>query len=110
MTPHAVPYALTGIALFALGLYGLLARRHLLRKIIAFNVVGSGIFLLFGAIAAPAPGAGPDPVPHAIVITGIVVALSATALALTLCRRVHRATGRASLPDDDPGGPPPEAG
>ena len=102
------PYALTGVALFALGLYGLLVNRHLLRRIVAFNVIGSGVFLVFGAIAARGPG-GADPVPQAIVITGIVVAVSATALALTLCRRIHRATGRTSLPDDDPGGPP-EAG
>ena len=104
------PYALTGVALFALGLYGLLVNRHLLRRIVAFNVIGSGVFLVFGAIAARGPGGGgTDPVPQAIVITGIVVAVSATALALTLCRRIHRATGRTSLPDDDPGDPP-EAG
>jgi multicomponent Na+:H+ antiporter subunit C len=97
---QAALYALTGVFLFALGLYGLLVQPHLLRKIIAFNVIGSGIFLVFGAIAAPSPTAGADPVPHAIVITGIVVAVSATAFALTLLRRLHRTTGRASLPDD----------
>ena len=106
------PYALAGVALFALGLYGLLVNRHLLRRIVAFNVIGSGVFLVFGAIAAraPTPGGagGTDPVPQAIVITGIVVAVSATALALTLCRRIHRATGRTSLPDDP--GDPPDAG
>lgn len=103
---QAALYALTGALLFGLGLYGLLAQPHLLRKIIAFNVVGSGIFLIFGAIAAPSPAAGADPVPHAIVITGIVVAVSATAFALTLLRRLHRTTGRASLPDDSA---PPDA-
>ena len=105
---HALPYALSGAFLFAVGLYGLLAHPHLVRRIVAFNVVGSGVFLVFGAIAARAPDAGTDPVPHASVITGIVVAVSATALALTLCRRIHDATGRAELPDDpgpgqDPG-------
>ena len=98
-------YALAGVLLFAVGLYGLLAHAHLVRRIVAFNVIGSGIFLVFGAVAAPGgPAAGPDPVPHAIVITGIVVAVSATALALTLCRRIHRATGLTSLPDER-GGP-----
>jgi multicomponent Na+:H+ antiporter subunit C len=31
----------------------------------------------------------PDPVPHALVLTGIVVAFSATALALALGRRLQ---------------------
>jgi len=31
----------------------------------------------------------PDPVPHALVLTGIVVAFSATALALALGRRLR---------------------
>jgi multicomponent Na+:H+ antiporter subunit C len=32
----------------------------------------------------------PDPIPHALVLTGIVVAVSATALALTLGQRLER--------------------
>jgi len=38
-------------------------------------------------------------VPHAMVITGIVVAVAATALALVLMLRVRVATGRSVLPD-----------
>jgi len=41
----------------------------------------------------------PDPVPHAMVLTGIVVAVSATALALALTLRVRAATGKAELPE-----------
>ena len=93
-------YALTSVALVAIGLYGMLARADLLRKIVAFNVVGSGVFLVFGAFSARDPGGGPDPVPHAMVITGIVVAVSATALALTLAWRIRQETGRTSLPEE----------
>jgi multicomponent Na+:H+ antiporter subunit C len=52
-----------------------------LRKILAFNLIGNGVFLLFGAIArrGAAAGFGGDPVPHGLLITGIVVAFSATA-------------------------------
>ncbi len=39
-------------------------------------------------IAYRGPDAAPDPIPHALVLTGIVVAVSATALALTLLRRL----------------------
>jgi multicomponent Na+:H+ antiporter subunit C len=42
----------------------------------------------------------PDPVPHAMVLTGIVVAVSATAFALSLVRRLHARTGRVTLDDE----------
>jgi multicomponent Na+:H+ antiporter subunit C len=94
-------YALTGVALFCLGLHALLARKHLLRKVLALNVLGSGVFLLLVAMARR--GDAPDPVPHAMVLTGIVVAVSATALALSLARRVMTADGAARLPEDTSG-------
>ncbi|MEN8175925.1 MAG: NADH-quinone oxidoreductase subunit K [Pseudomonadota bacterium] len=95
-------YALVGIGLFTLGLYALIVHTHLLRKILAINVMGSGVFLVLVALAARARGAAPDPVPHAMVITGIVVAVSATALALALMVRVRAETGRAELPEERP--------
>lgn len=94
-------YALIGVSLFALGLYGLLTCDHLLRKILALNIMGSGVFLFLVAVAYRRPGAEPDPVPHAMVLTGIVVAVSATALALTLARRVQVLTRQAD-PNNDP--------
>lgn len=93
-------YTMVGVGLFTLGLYALLIHSHLLRKILAVNVMGSGVFLVLVALAAPTQGAVPDPVPHAMVITGIVVAVSATALALALVLRVWTETGRAELPEE----------
>ncbi|MBK1646315.1 Na+/H+ antiporter subunit C [Thiocapsa imhoffii] len=98
MTP-AIIYALTGLGLFVLGLYALIMRAHLLRKILGFNVMGSGVFLVLAGLGQRTPMGGPDPVPQAMVITGIVVAVAATALALSLMLRVVAATGRARLPD-----------
>ncbi len=91
-------YALTGVGLFSLGLYALIKHTHLLRKILAINVMGSGVFLVLVALSARTQQA-PDPVPHAMVITGIVVAISATALALALMLRLRDASGRAELPE-----------
>jgi multicomponent Na+:H+ antiporter subunit C len=88
-------YGLAGAALITIGLYALIVRRHLLRKILAMNVVGNGVFLVLVALAKRS--AVPDPVPHAMVLTGIVVAVSATALALALAVRVRDATGQAAL-------------
>jgi multicomponent Na+:H+ antiporter subunit C len=86
--------------LFTLGLYALIVHAHLLRKILAINVMGSGVFLVLVALGGRSPGALPDPVPHAMVITGIVVAVSATALALALMLRVQAKTGRPRLPEE----------
>lgn len=93
-------YALVGVGLFCLGLYALIVHAHLLRKILALNIMGSGVFLVLVALAKRTGNAIPDPVPHAMVITGIVVAVSATALALSLMLRVAAETGHAELPEE----------
>lgn len=89
-------YALVGILLFVIGVAGIILRRHLLRKILAFNVMGSGVFLVLIGLAQREGQV--DPVPQAMVLTGIVVAISATALALALARRWLNMTGSMHLP------------
>jgi multicomponent Na+:H+ antiporter subunit C len=90
MIDAATGYAATGVLLFAMGLLGLLLGRHPVRKILALNVMGTGIFLFLVAAAARYPLGRPDPVPHAMVLTGIVVAVSATALGLALSGRIQQ--------------------
>jgi multicomponent Na+:H+ antiporter subunit C len=87
-----------------LGLYGVITNPQPLRKILAFNLLGSGVFVFFGVVArrGAAAGFGGDPIPQALVITGIVVAFSATALALALLLRLFQATGSATLRIDTP--------
>lgn len=96
-------YALAGVGLFAIGLYALIARTHLLRKILALNVMGTGVFLFLVAIAYRSPPIA-DPVPQAMVLTGIVVSVCATGLALALAHRVQTTTGRMALPENDESG------
>jgi multicomponent Na+:H+ antiporter subunit C len=100
MTP-AILYALTGVLLFCIGLRGLIAEANLLRKILAVNIMSSGVFLLLVGIAFRHPDLPPDPVPHAMVLTGIVVAVSATAFALVLVRQIFTETGATRLPEDE---------
>jgi multicomponent Na+:H+ antiporter subunit C len=90
---------LTAAVLVGLGLYGLLTHPNPLRKILGFNLLGSGVFLLFGIIARKGAAAGlvADPVPQALVITGIVIAFSATALAVALLLRLFEVSGSATL-------------
>ena len=96
MSQQALFFALTGGALFGLGLYGFFAYRHVLRKILAINVIGNAVFMLLIALAARNPERI-DPVPHAMVLTGIVIAVSSTAFALSLARRYYRQTGHSDV-------------
>ncbi|RUO99250.1 sodium:proton antiporter [Hyphomicrobium sp.] len=88
-----------GSALVGLGLYGLITDPQPIRKILGFNLIGSGVFLLFGIVARKGAAAGfaADPVPQAMVITGIVVAFSASALAIALVLRLYEVAGPVSL-------------
>lgn len=76
-----------GAALWLLGLHGLLTLRQALRRVIAFNLMGSGVFLVMIALATRSQPS--DPVLVALVVTGLVVAVSATALALRLAGAVQ---------------------
>ncbi len=100
----ATLFGLCAAVIIGLGLFGLMVNAHPLRKILAFNVIGSGVFLLFGAIAhrGAAAGVDGDPVPQALLITGIVVAFSATALAVALLLRLFEATGCVTLSNETP--------
>lgn len=93
----ALFYALAGAGLTVIGAWSLVMRAHLIRKILAINVMGSGTFLI---LVGASGGEATDPVPQAMVITGIVVAISATALALALVLRIAIATGKPALPED----------
>lgn len=97
-------YGLTGAGLVAIGLFGLVTHASLLRKILAFNLLGAGVFLLFGVVARRGAGAGlqGDPVPQAMVITGLVVAFAATALAVVLVLRMFQMTGASTIAEDRP--------
>jgi multicomponent Na+:H+ antiporter subunit C len=89
-------FACSGALLFALGVAGVVLVENVLRRILAFNVMGSGAFLVLVGLAQRHDV--PDPVPQAMVLTGIVVAVAATALALALLRRLHALTGTLELP------------
>ncbi len=91
-------FALTGAALFAMGVAGVVLINHLLRRILAFNLMGSGAYLVLVGLAQRLDVV--DPVPQAMVLTGIVVAVAATALALALVRKLHALSGQLELPDD----------
>ncbi|MBZ0331309.1 NADH-quinone oxidoreductase subunit K [Halomonas sp. ANAO-440] len=85
-------YAVLAALLCGMALIGLFQTEDLLRRILALNVLASAVFLLLVTVARSAEGI--DPVPHVMVLTGIVVAVSTTAAALALVIRADEARRR----------------
>ncbi len=79
-------YLALASVLFVIGLHGLFTARNLLRRLLSLNVLTTAVFLLLVVIARKATPL--DPVPHAMVLTGIVIAVSTTAVALALVERI----------------------
>lgn len=102
MTPSVIA-GLAGATLVGLGIFGLIIHTHPLRKLLAFNLLGSGVFLVFGIVARRGAAAGFafDPVPQAMVITGIVVAFAASAVAVAIILRLA-AVSSDTAPGTDP--------
>ena len=94
---------LMAMALFAVGLYTMLARNNLIKKIIGLNIMETAVFLLIISLgyahgANPPIGLGPgetaaNPLPSALVLTGIVIAVSTTAYALAVVIRIYEQFG-----------------
>lgn len=84
----------TALVLFFIGLYGLVARRNIIKSIMSIGILQMAIILFFVSINAgenmPAPIGSrfpvlpTDPVPHALMITAVVIGISVTAVSLTM--------------------------
>jgi len=99
MEPYLI-YGLTSAVLVVIGIAGVFGTKHFFKKIIATNIMGGGVFLCFVSFAHRDFLSFADPVPHALVITGIVVATTSAAFALALARRIHQLTGDETFPKD----------
>ncbi len=99
MTPAAI-YLSTGLAIFLLGAVGLFWHTRLIRRALSLNFMGAGVFLFLVALGRRSSTPFADPAPHALVLTGLVVAVSTTALLLVLiCRFFETGDGQ---PDENP--------
>jgi multicomponent Na+:H+ antiporter subunit C len=97
------------LVLLAIGLYGVLARDNLVKKIIGLTIFSTAIYLFFieGSVQIDATvpildgrGSDPalyvDPLPHLLILTAIVVGVGVTGVALALVIRLYRAYGSLS--------------
>lgn len=77
-----------GAVVTVLGAVRLLTTADAMRRVVALNVTGAGTLLILVSLAANGPGE-PDPVLQALALTGIVITISVTGLALVLVRRIE---------------------
>lgn len=96
-------FLLLGVALAVLGAARLLLTYDLLRRVLAMNVASGGVLMVLVAVGYGAGSAEPDPVPHALVLTGIVITVSVTALAVGLVRRIELNQRIEHQEADEPG-------
>lgn len=83
----AAIYLAAGLAIFLLGAAGLFLHTQLIRRALALNFMGTGVFLFLVALGRRPSAALVDAIPHALVLTGLVIAVGTTALLLVLiCR------------------------
>lgn len=100
--PGNVPYFIS-VALLLIGLYAMVARKNLIKKIMGLNILSTSVFLFLIAVADKRDGAPPitvpgvdlyvNPLPHTLVLTGIVVALALTSFALVLVTKIYKEYG-----------------
>jgi len=99
-------------ALMMTGLYMVVARGNLVKKIIGLNVFQTSVFLLFISMGKVIGGTAPivvdgadaetvysNPLPHVLILTAIVVGVATTALGLALVVRIREAYG--SIEEDE---------
>jgi len=97
-------YYMVAILLFIIGMHTMLTHSNLIKKVIAMNIMDTSVFLLFVAIGYTYGGEAPivregseviyvNPLPGSLMLTGIVVAVSITAYALSLIVKIYRYYG-----------------
>ena len=97
------------IILMMIGLYGIMTKKNLVKKIIGMNILQTAVILLFISVGAKKNATIPiiehghdsahtavsathyiNPLPHVLMLTAIVVAVATLGVALALVIRVHQ--------------------
>ncbi|CCQ73459.1 NADH-ubiquinone oxidoreductase chain 4L [Magnetospira sp. QH-2] len=91
------------VILMMAGLYTVMARQNLIKKIVGLNVFQISVFVLYISMAKIKGGTAPileegitaysNPLPHVLILTAIVVGVATTALGLALVVRIREAYG-----------------
>lgn len=97
------------ICMLFIGLWGAITQKNLIKIFISFGIAETGVNLLFIAIADYMGKKAPiisnpevvsgyvDPLPHALILTSIVIGTAVTALGLTLTARYYGLKGTLDI-------------
>jgi len=93
------------LLVFTIGLYGVMSKNNLIKKIMGLTIMNGSIVLFFISIGYREAGLAPilekgmtssipttilvDPLPQALMLTAIVIGISVTALALALVVKIY---------------------
>ncbi len=82
------------------GLYIVIARGNLIKKLVGLNIFQASVFILYISFGKVAGGTAPilakgievysNPLPHVLILTAIVVGVATTALGLALVVRIRK--------------------
>jgi multicomponent Na+:H+ antiporter subunit C len=99
----------TAVFLMVAGMYILVARGNLLKKLVGLAILQSSVYLLYIApgkllggtapIVAPGFATYSNPLPHVLILTAIVVGVATLALGLAIVVRIREAYG--SIEEDE---------
>lgn len=97
------------VALMMLGFYALIARGHLVKKLVGLSVFQASVFLFYISLGKVQGGEPPilvdepaiysNPLPHVLILTAIVVGVATLAVGLALAVRIREAYG--TLEEDE---------
>ena len=99
------------VVLMMLGLYTLMARTNLIKKMLGLGVFQTSVIIFYVTMAKVRGGTAPillegaktsdysNPLPHVLMLTAIVVGVATTALGLALIVRIKEAYG--SIDEDE---------
>jgi len=98
------------MALFFVGLFGLLTQKHLIKIFMSIAIMEVSLFLLFIGLTfnkdftAPILGDGHtafvamnDPIPHAMILTAIVIGMAVLALGVSFTIEYYKLTGKTKI-------------
>ena len=97
------------IVIMMMGLYIMIARDNLVKKLIGLSIFQTAIFYFYISLGKVLGGSAPildpdittysNPLPHVLILTAIVVGVATTAVGLALIIRIYDNTG--SIEEDD---------
>lgn len=102
-----------GLALIMIGIWGMLTQRNIIKIIIGFSIVDTGVHLIMVSIGYLKDRTAPildgavdkadalskvvDPIPSALVLTAIVIGLAVTALMLSYAIKLYEKKGTLDI-------------